>query len=72
MAFDLLFKKKSDRDWAMPASERSRQLTTVPTLAVPPTPTAVTETDVKNLLAPGGFTVRPRGRGALVTKKFAF
>ena len=40
--------------------------------AVAPTPAAVTEADVKSLLAPGGFTVRPRGRGALVTKKFAF
>ena len=72
MALDLLFKKKSDRDWAMPSTERSRQLTTVPTVAVAPTPTIVTETDVKSLLAPGGFSVRPRGRGALVTKKFEF
>ena len=67
MAFDLLFRRKSDRDWG-----RSTQLTTVPSVSVAPNPTAVSPTDVKNLLTPGGFTVRPRGRGALVTKKFAF
>jgi hypothetical protein len=67
MAFDLLFKRKSDRDWG-----RSSQLTTVPTVAVPPTPTAVTKEDVKSLANPGGFTVRPRGRGAVVTKKVTF
>jgi hypothetical protein len=67
MAFDLLFKRKSDRDWG-----RSSQLVTVPTVAVPPSPTIVTEADVKSLANPGGFTVRPRGRGAVVTKKVTF
>ena len=67
MAFDLLFRKKSSRDWA-----RSAQLTTLPTVSIAPNPTVVTPADVKSLLAPGGFTVRPRGRGALVTKKFTF
>ena len=67
MAFDLLFRRKSDRDWG-----RSTQLTTVPSVSVAPNPTAVSPEDVKSLLAPGGFTVRPRGRGALVTKKVTF
>jgi hypothetical protein len=67
MAFDLLFKRKSDRDWG-----RSSQLTTAPTAAVAPSPTAVTEADVKSLITPGGFTIRPRGRGAVVTKKVTF
>jgi hypothetical protein len=71
MAFDLLFKKKSGRDWSMPEA-RARQLTTVPPVAVPPTPTAITEADVKSLANPGGFTVRPKGRGTVVTKKFLF
>jgi hypothetical protein len=71
VAFDLLFKKKSDRDWSMPET-RARQLTTVPSVAVPPTPVAITEADVMNLTNPGGFTVRPKGRGAVVSKKFLF
>ena len=67
MAFDLLFKRKSNRDWS-----RSSQLTTVPSAAVAPNPTAVTEADVKNLASPGGFSIRPRGKGAVVSKKFSF
>ena len=69
MAFDLLFRKRSPRDWSLP----DRIFPAAPAPRSPaPTPTVVDDALEKVARNNPGLSVKQRGRGAVVTKKFAF
>ena len=72
MAFDLLSKKKNTRDWAMPDRIFPAGAPAAESREPAPTPTVVDEAIELAARNNPGLSVKQRGRGAVVTKKFLF